>query len=219
MPGGAASAAAGAEEVSGWKKVLKYFVHFVNIVLPVALAAGGALGVEYSGDADNPVQVVFVGIYMVMFAAVIFIYEMIQLIRNEKLDTFYKKNFGFLYGPVGKGCYYLICGIFAFGLEVPKNTGLGVGVAVAFWGALTVVFGFAVSACIAFESRCDVHTCLLYTCLLRVMSCIPFSACLLPEAFYRSICHFFSCDVLSCPKYSIRRKSTYLTSRVPCIPH
>jgi hypothetical protein len=97
-----AARTASTEEVSGWKKGLKYFIYLVNICLPIALAAGGALGVQQADDADDPVQVIFVGIYMVIFAAVIFIYEMIQLIKNEKLDKFYKKNFGFLYGPIGK---------------------------------------------------------------------------------------------------------------------
>ena len=30
----------------------------------------------------------------------------------------YKKNFGFFYGVVGKSCYMILIGVFAFGLDV-----------------------------------------------------------------------------------------------------
>ena len=55
--------------------------------------------------------------------ALLFVFEMLQICSCcESLDTMYKKNFGFFYGIIGKSCYMILIGVFAFGLDVEKGS-------------------------------------------------------------------------------------------------
>lgn len=73
----------------------------------IFLAATGALGIGNAGSSGNINEsgVVFVGIYMILFAAIVFIFEISQVIPSQALDMIFKKNFGFLYGQIGKGLF------------------------------------------------------------------------------------------------------------------
>lgn len=71
------------------------------------MAATGALGVKNSSSV-NDTGVVFVGIYMIVFAGILFAFEMVQIYPTETFDLPMKKNFGFLYGMFGKGFYMLL---------------------------------------------------------------------------------------------------------------
>ena len=69
------------------------------------MAATGALGV---GQSNGDPAVIFVGIYLIVFAGIEFIHEIAQIIPHKALDDLWKRNFGFLYGPIGKGSYFLL---------------------------------------------------------------------------------------------------------------
>lgn len=73
----------------------------------IMMAAAGALGIK-DANSVNDTGLVFIGLYMHIFAAILFCYEAIQIRPCEILDTFYKRNFGFLYGPNGKGAYLIL---------------------------------------------------------------------------------------------------------------
>lgn len=94
----------------------KGFVTVLNFGFPLFLAVVGALALKYSTDISDA-QVVFMGIYLFLFAAILFIYELLQVLSCPALDLMYKKNFGYLYGIYGKGLYTFLIGIFAFGLS------------------------------------------------------------------------------------------------------
>ncbi len=79
----------------------------INMGLSVMMAATGALGVG-SADTASESGTAFTGIYMVLFAAILFIYELIQIRPCESFDMLWKKNFGFLYGPNGKALYMIL---------------------------------------------------------------------------------------------------------------
>ena len=54
----------------------------------------------------------------------------------------YKKNFGFFYGVVGKSCYMILIGVFAFGLDVTgfaRKINLSAAVLMAAFGFLSVI--------------------------------------------------------------------------------
>ena len=71
------------------------------------LAATGALGIaEVNGTGGA--STVFVGLYLIIFAAIVFTNEIAQNANIEALETFYKKNFGFLYGMVGKAMFFIL---------------------------------------------------------------------------------------------------------------
>lgn len=86
---------------------MKGVLLFFNLGFMVFLAATGALGVGGANDI-NDTGTIFVGIYMILFAAVVFIYEMAQLCPGKSLDMIMKRNFGFLYGEIGKGLFILL---------------------------------------------------------------------------------------------------------------
>ena len=79
----------------------------VNMGLWVFVAATGCIGI-LSSDSFSDTGLVFVGLYLMMFSFVGFIFEFAQLKADSSLDNLIKRNFGFLYGPLGKGSYQLL---------------------------------------------------------------------------------------------------------------
>jgi len=120
-----------------YKKTVKGLFTFFNLGFMVFLAATGALGVG-SADSINDTGDIFVGIYMVLFAAIVFIYEISQFCPNTSLDTFMKRNFGYLYGVIGKGLFILFMGVLAFGLSSPRSLAIACGVLVCAWGPVQI---------------------------------------------------------------------------------
>ena len=54
----------------------------------------------------------------------------------------YKKNFGFFYGIIGKSCYMILIGVFAFGLDVggtARKINLAAAILMAAFGFLTIL--------------------------------------------------------------------------------
>jgi hypothetical protein len=85
-------------------------MYIFNLGIPVFLAYTGAMGVaasqRHATDTNKASSLAFQGIYMILFAALLFVYEVIQLAPCETLDAIIKKNFGFLYGVIGRGQSY-----------------------------------------------------------------------------------------------------------------
>ncbi len=87
---------------------------------------------------------IFQGIYMLVFAALLFIYEAIQVCPCEFLDNAVKKNFGFLYGVYGKAAYTLMIGIFAYGMAAPQPLVTACAVIVAAYAPINIILHFAI---------------------------------------------------------------------------
>lgn len=96
------------------KRFLMYLYTFMCMGIPFVLGCGGVLGVKWVNDNPNGknstvrTQIVFQGIYMIVFAAVLFAFETVSVSGIEMLDLMVKRNFGFLYGPIGKGLFTLM---------------------------------------------------------------------------------------------------------------
>lgn len=120
------------------KGIVKGICAFVNMGLMVFMAATAALAIYESNNIDDT-GVVFVGIYMMIFAFVEFTYEVSQLLPFEALENLFKRNFGFLFGTVGKSIFTIFMGILCFGLTVNKKMALGCGVVVTAWGFLQIL--------------------------------------------------------------------------------
>lgn len=58
-------------------------------------------GVETSGK-------IFVATYMVFFSLLLFFFEMMEIRPIEWLDHMLRRNFGFLYGTMGKALYIIL---------------------------------------------------------------------------------------------------------------
>jgi hypothetical protein len=87
-----------------YKGVVKGIFLTLNLGFMLFLAAVGALGIGASDNVSDT-GVIFVGIYMILFAAIVFIFEVSQICPCTALDTIIKRNFGFLYGMIGKGLF------------------------------------------------------------------------------------------------------------------
>lgn len=95
------------EEELPHKKLVQGAFSFFLIGTSILMAFTGAKAVL---DVDNTDEAgsLFIGLYMFLFAVILFVYEVICIKSVEVLDNFYAKNFGFLYGPIGKGLYMLL---------------------------------------------------------------------------------------------------------------
>jgi hypothetical protein len=98
-------------------------------------AACGALGIANTTSVKDT-ALVFVGLYMILFAAIIFLYELIQIRPCGYIDEVWKKNFGFLYGQGGKSLFIIFMAILAFGISEPKAMAISTGVLVLFAGVM-----------------------------------------------------------------------------------
>jgi hypothetical protein len=90
-----------------YKTTLQVIITVFMMGAAVMMACAGALGIKNANNV-NDTGLVFIGLYMHIFAAILFCYEAIQIRPCDVLDTFYKRNFGFLYGPNGKGAYLIL---------------------------------------------------------------------------------------------------------------
>ena len=86
---------------------VKMTFFIVNMGMMIFMAAVGALGIG-SANSINDTGVIFVGLYLIIFAGLVVFYELAQILNWERLDMFMKKNFGFLYGVYGKGFFILM---------------------------------------------------------------------------------------------------------------
>eukprot|EP01038_Epipyxis_sp_PR26KG_P008044 gene8044-10899_t len=120
-----------------YKNSVKGIFLIFNLGMMVFMAATGALGV-LNADSVSDAGIIFVGIYMIVFAGIVFVYEISQICPCSILDNFMKRNFGFLYGIIGKGSFILFMGILAFGLSAPRKLAIACGVLTCAWGPLQI---------------------------------------------------------------------------------
>eukprot|EP01039_Chlorochromonas_danica_P004401 gene4400-4823_t len=127
------------------KNLVKYTMLILNLGFMVFMAATGAIGVANADSVDDT-GVIFVGIYMIFFAAIQFFFEITQVCRDSSIELIMRKNFGFLYGYVGKGLYLVFMGVLAFGLDPSgseaRSLSLACGVLVCAWGFILILFYF-----------------------------------------------------------------------------
>lgn len=115
------SAPAGGDDKN--KKLLNRIFSFLLMGDSVYLAAVGALGTYLaiiillysnlnvaigSANSANDTGTVFVGLYLLVFASLLFGYELIKFTPIKNMELFYQKNFGFMSGPIGMGLYLLL---------------------------------------------------------------------------------------------------------------
>lgn len=100
-------AASGSSSSAPYKGAVRAIMLTVNLGFMIFMAAVGALGISQSNNV-NDTGIVFVGIYLILFAAVVTIFEISQLCPGGTIDNIVKKNFGFLYGYIGKGLFLLL---------------------------------------------------------------------------------------------------------------
>jgi hypothetical protein len=149
-----------------YKCFAQYTFHIINMGLCFFVAGTGALALKFATDSAripltlpligavlcNPNNLVecstkeddignsFVGIYMVLFALILFVFELAQLFGVGSLDKMMKKNFGFLYGINGKASYIIFMAILVFGLTQPKDMATACGITTGSWAPIMIIY-------------------------------------------------------------------------------
>lgn len=80
---------------------------FGNFFCSGLAMAAGILGIK-SVNSVSDTSIVVVGLYLILFAAILVGYELSQFKAGTVLDFTMKKNLGFLYGPFGKSIYIIL---------------------------------------------------------------------------------------------------------------
>ena len=85
--------------------------------LAAAMGTLGAMTVIDNRPSDlNDVTNCFLGVYMVIFAAILFIYELCWWQPFPAINRTFRKNFGFMYGLRSKGFYLIFIAFLTIGL-------------------------------------------------------------------------------------------------------
>lgn len=99
---------------------------FVNFGLAALMGALGILSLIYMSPeavAAN-ISLAFLAVYMIVFAALLFLYELIWWQPFAGLNKMFRKNFGFMYGLKGKGLYLVFIAFLTLGMKDQNNTGV-----------------------------------------------------------------------------------------------
>lgn len=71
------------------------------------MAATALLGLSMVNGIDD-IGKIFVGIYMLFFSILLFLFETVELQPWESIDYIFQRNFGFLYSAKGKSLYIIL---------------------------------------------------------------------------------------------------------------
>jgi hypothetical protein len=74
-----------------------------------------------------------------LFAAILFLFETIQIRPCDLPQRIYKRNFGFLFGVKGKAIFMIFIAFLNFGLSKPKDLALGTGIVLIVFGAVQIL--------------------------------------------------------------------------------
>ena len=126
------------------KLMMSYFTLVTHSLICVLLSTAAALGIKSSYATST--NTVLVGLYILLFSLILLVYEILQVAskccnnRLDKLDLLWKKNFGFLYGPLGRGAYVLFVGTLMFGISSGLAT--GAGLLCIIWGIALIFLSY-----------------------------------------------------------------------------
>ena len=87
----------------------------VNMLIATMMGALGVLVLlryTFGGDLSRA----FLAVYMVLFASLLFVYELMWWTALPKLNKAVRLNFGFMYGIRGKGFYLVFVAFLCLGL-------------------------------------------------------------------------------------------------------
>uniref|UniRef100_A0A7S4EE86 Uncharacterized protein n=1 Tax=Pseudo-nitzschia australis TaxID=44445 RepID=A0A7S4EE86_9STRA len=88
-----------------------------NIGLAALMTVLGVLTIiQVHLTGINDLSEPFLAFYMILFAVLLFLYELMWWSPMKKLNKDMRKNFGFMYGLRGKGLYLIFVAFLCFGL-------------------------------------------------------------------------------------------------------
>eukprot|EP01084_Bolivina_argentea_P024013 44823_1 len=139
---GAAAPATSAKNISCFGQFFVRTIHVVNILLCALLAWAGIEGLGVKG---NPTEF-FLGLYVLLFAVLLFTYEILRILPENSVNDKMKSNFGWLYGYIGLGSFLIFAGALNFGIredisDQGKKVTLWTGIGTCSWG-LVIILGY-----------------------------------------------------------------------------
>jgi hypothetical protein len=114
----------------------KFGIRVVVIASAVLLGANGVIAFLNMGGSDNLVSDGFVSTYIVMLAALLFFHELSQIYPSQYVDNIVKRNFGFMYKPLGTGTFMIFVAFLNFGITQESRLSNATGISVSIVGFL-----------------------------------------------------------------------------------
>uniref|UniRef100_A0A7S2YMD7 Uncharacterized protein n=1 Tax=Entomoneis paludosa TaxID=265537 RepID=A0A7S2YMD7_9STRA len=105
-------------------RVFLVFLSFLNIGLSAAMGALGILSCINTTASIDDLTDMMLGIYMAIFAFILFIYELCWWQPIPAINRSFRKNFGFMYGLNSKGFYLIFIAFLTLGLTDSNNSGV-----------------------------------------------------------------------------------------------
>eukprot|EP00586_Coscinodiscus_wailesii_P023580 CAMPEP_0172494644 /NCGR_PEP_ID=MMETSP1066-20121228/52236_1 /TAXON_ID=671091 /ORGANISM="Coscinodiscus wailesii, Strain CCMP2513" /LENGTH=150 /DNA_ID=CAMNT_0013265783 /DNA_START=73 /DNA_END=522 /DNA_ORIENTATION=- len=98
--------------------LVQRLLSFLNIGICAMMFSLGILGlVEFEFTNLATLSDVFVAAYMLLFAGLLFTYELLWWTNINSINRMMRKNFGFLYGIKGKAFFIVFAAFLTIGME------------------------------------------------------------------------------------------------------
>mmetsp|Transcript_22654 Transcript_22654/g.49506 ORF Transcript_22654/g.49506 Transcript_22654/m.49506 type:complete len:197 (-) Transcript_22654:19-609(-) len=105
-------------------RIFLVFLSFFNVALAAAMGALGILSCINTTATIDELTDMMLGIYMAIFAGILFVYELCWWQPIPAINRAFRKNFGFMYGLNSKGFYLIFIAFLTLGLTDSNNSGV-----------------------------------------------------------------------------------------------
>mmetsp|Transcript_7603 Transcript_7603/g.9947 ORF Transcript_7603/g.9947 Transcript_7603/m.9947 type:complete len:203 (-) Transcript_7603:263-871(-) len=105
-------------------RVFLVFLSFINMGLSAAMGSLGVLTCINTTASIDDLTDMMLGVYMTIFACILFIYELCWWQPIPAINRSFRKNFGFMYGLNSKGLYLIFIAFLCLGLTDENNSGV-----------------------------------------------------------------------------------------------
>ncbi|KAL7576343.1 hypothetical protein ACA910_018159 [Epithemia clementina (nom. ined.)] len=105
-------------------RIFLVILSLINMCLAAAMGTLGVLTCINTTITLDELTDLFLGIYMTIFAAILFVYELCWWQPFPAINRSYRKNFGFMYGLNSKGFYLIFIAFLTIGLAGDNNSGV-----------------------------------------------------------------------------------------------
>lgn len=123
----------------GREATVKMLIKIVIIGMSIMMMAHAILSVIQIGSSNNPLRDLFVALYLLMFALMLFSHEVNTFYPLERIDRVIRRNFGFMYRPIGKGAFMIFIAFLNFGLSLDSHLGLATGIMLVIFGIFYIL--------------------------------------------------------------------------------
>lgn len=105
-------------------RIFLVFLSLLNMGLSAAMGALGVLSCINTTASIDDLTSMMLGIYMALFACILFGYELCWWQPIPAVNKTFRKNFGFMYGLNSKGLYLIFIAFLTIGLTDDNNSGV-----------------------------------------------------------------------------------------------